>query len=50
VGGGFGAKMSPSPEEILTGWLARHLARPMRWTPAPRTCSPWATVGPRSSG
>ena len=32
VGGGFGAKMSPSPEEIVTGWLARHLTRPMRWT------------------
>jgi carbon-monoxide dehydrogenase large subunit len=32
VGGGFGAKTTPSPEEIVTGWLARHLARPMRWT------------------
>ena len=33
VGGGFGAKMSPpTPEEIVTGWLARHLTRPMRWT------------------
>ena len=33
VGGGFGAKMSPTPEEIVTGWLARHLVgRPMRWT------------------
>jgi carbon-monoxide dehydrogenase large subunit len=32
VGGGFGAKVSPTPEEIVTGWLARHLARPMRWT------------------
>jgi carbon-monoxide dehydrogenase large subunit len=32
VGGGFGAKTGVAPEEILTGWLARHLGRPMRWT------------------
>jgi carbon-monoxide dehydrogenase large subunit len=31
VGGGFGAKML-SVEEILVGWLARRLERPVRWT------------------
>jgi carbon-monoxide dehydrogenase large subunit len=32
VGGGFGAKLGMSPEELLVAWLARHLDRPMRWT------------------
>ncbi|MCU1484835.1 MAG: Carbon-monoxide dehydrogenase (acceptor) [Actinomycetia bacterium] len=32
VGGGFGAKTGVAPEEILTGWLARHTGRAMRWT------------------
>jgi carbon-monoxide dehydrogenase large subunit len=32
VGGGFGAKTGIASEEIVTAWLARHLARPMRWT------------------
>src|SRR5207248_7991538 len=31
VGGGFGAKMGTYPEEILVGWLARRLSRPIRW-------------------
>jgi carbon-monoxide dehydrogenase large subunit len=31
VGGGFGAKML-GPEELLLGWLARKLGRPVRWT------------------
>src|SRR5581483_2154823 len=31
VGGGFGAKML-SVEELLVGWLARRLGRPVRWT------------------
>jgi aerobic carbon-monoxide dehydrogenase large subunit len=31
VGGGFGAKGGISPEEILVAWLARHLARPVKW-------------------
>ena len=31
VGGGFGAKSLPTPEEILTAWLARELGRPVRW-------------------
>ena len=31
VGGGFGTKASPGPEECLLGWLARRVARPMRW-------------------
>jgi len=31
VGGGFGAKMGPYPEEILVAWLARKLDRPVRW-------------------
>jgi carbon-monoxide dehydrogenase large subunit len=32
TGGGFGAKMGMSPEELLVAWLARHLDRPVRWT------------------
>jgi len=32
VGGGFGAKSGVYPEEILVGWAARHLGRPVRWT------------------
>jgi carbon-monoxide dehydrogenase large subunit len=32
VGGGFGAKMGPAAEEVVVAWLARHLARPLRWT------------------
>ena len=31
VGGGFGAKINPSPEDILVGWVARRLDRPVRW-------------------
>ncbi len=31
VGGGFGAKIGPYPEEMLVAWLARHLGRPLRW-------------------
>jgi aerobic carbon-monoxide dehydrogenase large subunit len=33
VGGSFGSKARPHPEEILLGWLARRVARPVRWTP-----------------
>jgi carbon-monoxide dehydrogenase large subunit len=32
VGGGFGAKGSVYPEEIVVGWCARHLDRTIRWT------------------
>ncbi len=32
VGGGFGAKGGTAPEEVLLPWLARLLARPVRWT------------------
>ncbi len=32
VGGGFGAKAGPYPEELLLGWLARAAGRPVRWT------------------
>jgi len=32
VGGGFGAKISATPEETLLPELARRLGRPMRWT------------------
>jgi len=32
VGGGFGAKGSPYPEELFLAWLARRLDRPVRWT------------------
>ncbi|MGI8792165.1 MAG: xanthine dehydrogenase family protein molybdopterin-binding subunit [Acidimicrobiales bacterium] len=31
VGGGFGAKGSPYPEELFLGWLARRIDRPVRW-------------------
>ena len=31
VGGGFGAKIDPGPEELLLPWLARRLERPVRW-------------------
>ena len=31
VGGGFGAKASYYPEELLLGWIARRLSRPIRW-------------------
>jgi len=32
VGGGFGAKSGTYPEEILLGWFAQRLGRPVRWT------------------
>jgi aerobic carbon-monoxide dehydrogenase large subunit len=32
VGGGFGAKASVYPEEIIVGWCAKQLNRPVRWT------------------
>ena len=32
VGGGFGPKINPGPEEVVIGWLARHLGRPVTWT------------------
>lgn len=31
VGGGFGLKGAPYPEEVLVAWLARYLCRPVRW-------------------
>ena len=31
VGGGFGAKLSVYPEELLTAWAALRLARPVKW-------------------
>ncbi len=31
VGGGFGPKINPSPEDVLVGWVARHLGRPAIW-------------------
>jgi carbon-monoxide dehydrogenase large subunit len=31
VGGGFGAKIGASPEELMVPWLARALGRPVRW-------------------
>ena len=31
VGGGFGAKGLPTSEELLVGWLAMRLGRPIRW-------------------
>ena len=32
VGGGFGAKSRCQAEEMLLGWFARRLGRPVRWT------------------
>ncbi len=32
VGGGFGAKIGPYPEEMVLGWLSRRVGRPVRWT------------------
>src|SRR3546814_15748824 len=32
VGGGFGAKIGSTPEEVLLPWLARQVCRPARWT------------------
>ena len=32
VGGGFGAKITPYPEELLLGRLAKELGRPVAWT------------------
>jgi len=32
VGGGFGAKVGSYPEELLLGWLARQVGRPVRWS------------------
>jgi carbon-monoxide dehydrogenase large subunit len=31
VGGGFGVKGGPYPEEVLVAWLARRLERPVKW-------------------
>jgi aerobic carbon-monoxide dehydrogenase large subunit len=31
VGGAFGARMYPCPEETVMAWLARRLERPLRW-------------------
>jgi carbon-monoxide dehydrogenase large subunit len=31
VGGGFGVKGGPYPEEVLVPWLARRLGRPLKW-------------------
>jgi aerobic carbon-monoxide dehydrogenase large subunit len=31
VGGGFGAKIGSYPEELLLGWLARQVGRPLKW-------------------
>lgn len=31
VGGGFGVKNGMYPEDLLTGWLALRLGRPVRW-------------------
>src|SRR5919106_4440293 len=31
VGGGFGAKAGVYPEEVLLGWVARKVGRPVRW-------------------
>ena len=31
VGGGFGVKTGPYREDVLLAWLARRLARPVKW-------------------
>ncbi len=32
VGGGFGAKVNPYPEEVLAAWMAKRHGRTVRWT------------------
>jgi aerobic carbon-monoxide dehydrogenase large subunit len=32
VGGGFGSKIPPTPEEVLVCWASRKLGRPVKWT------------------
>lgn len=32
VGGGFGAKSRTYPEELVLGWYARQIGRPVKWT------------------
>lgn len=32
VGGGFGPKIHPYPEELILGWVARQVGRAVRWT------------------
>jgi len=32
VGGGFGAKIGPYPEDLVVAWSARAQGRPVRWT------------------
>ena len=34
VGGSFGAKARPHPEEALLGWLATRIGRPVMWVPS----------------
>ena len=34
VGGSFGAKARPHPEEALLGWLAARTSRPVMWVPS----------------
>lgn len=31
VGGGFGAKIPPYPEDVLVAWASRRVGRPVRW-------------------
>ena len=31
VGGGFGVKAMPYPEDVLLGWLAKQTGKPVRW-------------------
>ena len=32
VGGGFGSKIYPYPEDVIVLWVARKLGRPVKWT------------------
>jgi aerobic carbon-monoxide dehydrogenase large subunit len=32
VGGGFGAKATPYPEDVMLGWIAKRVGRPVKWT------------------
>ena len=34
VGGSFGAKARPSPEEALLGWISKRVGRPVVWIPS----------------
>lgn len=45
MGGAFGSKINPYPEELLVAWLAREAGRPLRWCE-----SRWETMAAGAHG